>query len=72
MEEYAGAALAGRNLLANGNDREEDIAKTQAGVNQAGTDVMTLLQMLLEDRQRHEEELAVECARQEEDMQKQV
>ena len=38
------ATLAGGNLLADGHDREENIANTLAGVNQAGTDVMTLLQ----------------------------
>ena len=63
MEEYAGAALAGGNLLADGHNREEDITNVQAGVNQAGTDITTLLQMLLEDLRRHEEELAVERAR---------
>ena len=72
MEEHAGGALTGGNLLADGHDREEDIANAQAGVNQAGTDVTTLLQMLLEDRRRHEEEMAVKRAHREEDMEKRV
>ena len=72
MEEHAGGALAGGNLLVDGHDREEDIANAQAGVNPAGTDVTTLLQMLLEDRRRHEEELAIERAHREEDMEKRV